>query len=299
MSDDDYFRIGPGYVEYWIHETTHWTMSKGESVAVQELGESLVRLISKRDGVQDARRAFFSASSLTTSPQPSTSIQHGLFQTTQEFFHTYYSTLSAFAAMLVRFRAELGNVPHRSNSKLIEWIEPLALWRRTAVPALQEARQFRALIDHRASHQPFQWGTTKAPGDLARIFLHGPGSIPSGAMPRLDLDEGVLPEGDTWIFVAPDEDIVLSALAVQLNAIFPRIQSSRIDHNRAASCGWNLELTDFDPPEGYPILSHIDGVVTNVDPQGPTISAEDSQQISDILAKYSDLPDGGRAITEP
>ncbi|CAN5317337.1 hypothetical protein BH09ACT5_BH09ACT5_01280 [soil metagenome] len=256
------FRIGPAFVDYWIHEVSgHWITDAHEDAALLELEEGLRRLLKKREAVEKARRAFAKASSLDLRTRPSDAVQVDLYEATQDFYLTFYSTLSSFASFLKRFGKELGgDVPHRSNSKFIDWLEPRALHSDISIPLLQEARQFRSLLDHKADRLPDWWGTANVEG-FVRIFLHGPplasGALPDGAMPRLPDQE--LPEGHEWTFVAPDEDRVLSALAIQLNAFIPVIGAHRQDDHRSRTCLWKPTLYENDP--GFPILAIADGTV--------------------------------------
>tara|TARA_B100000519_G_scaffold151188_1_gene132134 strand:+ start:987 stop:1859 length:873 start_codon:yes stop_codon:yes gene_type:complete len=268
LTETQLFRIGPGYVEYWMHEVTHWNVETRHHTVAIELGEAFMRLIAKRDAVENARRAFIPVSSLPTDELPSDTVQKALFDATHDFFQTYYSTLSAFASFLTRFRNELGDVPHGSNTKLLAWLEKRSLLTSESMPVLGSARQFRALIDHRAQHQPFTWGTEARRGG-ARIFLHGPGSssggIPEGAMQTVP-EEAELPDDHIWVFPAPDEDRVLSALAVQMNALFPRIQVHRMDKRKVRECNWAPRYGVGDPRDGYPILSAFPGRVVDAGP---------------------------------
>lgn len=295
------FRIGPGYIAYWVHEAgAHWELSSRERVALQDLDESFRRLLRQRDAVQHARRAFLPASSLHTEGPPSPATQQALYDAVHDFFQTFYSTLSALASFLGRFRTELeSEVPHRSNAKFLDWLTRRALFKEEALPLLQEARQFRALLDHKASHQPADWGTQSVDG-FVRIFLHGPagstGALPDGAMMKLP-EMDMLPEEHDWQFVAPDEDLVLWALAVQMNATFPRIQPWRWDQHRVDTCRWKLVLAEGDPQEGYPTFFQTAGRVVYSGPAGkapryprltktgPPLS---DKEIVELLSKYLD-----------
>lgn len=298
VDNEELFRVGPGYIEMWIHEPrAHWELNPREQVALRELEESFARLIKQRDSVQNARRRFLPASSLSTRVRATPGIQQDLFDATHDYFQTFYSTLSALASFLSRFSTELeSNVPHRSNAKFLEWLKPLALFRDQAIPVLQEARRFRALLDHKASHQPADWGTIDFDG-FVRIVLHGPsnsaGSIPDGAMAKLSgLD--MLPEDHDWQFIAPDEDIVLWALAVQMNATFPRIQPWRWDAHRADTCRWELILGEGDE-KPYSIFAHVAGKIVYAGPanEAPQIPRKTKptrplrpDEISGVLSRY-------------
>lgn len=283
----DLFRIGPGYIQYWMHEgLEHWRISDREAAALRELGLSLGRLITHRNSVQTARREFLPASSFASDPQPETDAQHGLFAATADFFLNYYSALSALAGVMVRFRDVFGDVPHSNNTRFLAWLEPHALFKEE-LPILTEARKFRAAIDHKADKQPYQWATVVPQDGHVRAMLHGPagqsGSIPDGALPRFEND--FLPPDHVWTFIAPDEDRVLSVLAVQMNALFPRIQAER-GKGDMVRCQWVNRLGKGDPVGGYPVLAPTAGTVVDVQPMGVQISEEDEAAIRQILQKY-------------
>lgn len=289
------FRIGHGFVDYWLHEPAHWLTNERENIALADLEESLHRLIDVRDTVETARRGFFSASSLAPRVHITDVIQQPLFTATHNFFNEFYTTLSSFASFLSRFRTELeGDVPHRSTQKFLTWLRPRALMPDTALPVLEEARQFRTMLAHKASFPPYEWGTVVVEG-RARIVLHGPlgesRSVPEGAMQSLDeLDP--LPEGSDWQFVAPDEDQVLAALAIQLNATFPLIARYRSDDHRLRTCRWVPEDRADTPAGGYPILAIASGVVAYQGSQrsAPRFLPKDvgrkPKDINGILAQY-------------
>lgn len=300
------FRIGLGYIDYWMHEPEHWSVSDKEQRALADLDEALRRLVGKRNTVETARRAFVPVSSLDTESRPRNEVQVALFEATQDFYLNFYATLSSFVSVLTRFKDELGDVPHTSNQKFLTWLETHALMHEIAIPLLQEARQFRAVLDHKASHQPYEWGTTMAESG-ARIVLHGEssrnGSIPDGALRVIDgLDD--FPEETGWTFVAPDEDKVLAALAVQLNAIFPRIQPFRANDIVMRHCKWELPPRADTPASGYPILAHMSGTITGAYGPGepmphrtptkarkqrkPRASVGGQSDINQILSAYFD-----------
>lgn len=252
------FRIGPGYADYWCHVATHWTSKRDLSIAIHQLHEGLNRLISKRDGVEEIRRRLIPVGTLAQGGPPAPSLQQELFDATHDFFQTYYSTLSTFPRFLNRFRDIVGDVPHASNQRFLEWLSKWALWPATVIPLLESARLFRTALAHPASFPTFDWATVDDNGDF-RAFLHGlprrNGGIPEGATPRLEGQWPDVPAEHSWTFVAPDEDLVAWALAVQLNAIFPIISGRRADPEAEGACTWELKLRDADPRDGYPIFA--------------------------------------------
>lgn len=126
-----------------------------------------------------------------------------------------------------------------------------------AYPLLESAREFRAMLSHPESYPPHDWHTDDDDGTLTKIVLVGSPSaqdkIPVGA-------ERV---GDKWKIRAPDEDLVTSALAVQLNAAISAIKT---DKPKAGTmrCTWQLEATPDDLPDTFPIFASKAGVVEDL-----------------------------------
>ncbi|MGO2518511.1 MAG: hypothetical protein ACTH8F_00160 [Microbacterium sp.] len=151
---------------------------------------------------------------------------------------------------------------------------------------LRLARDFRTLLDHPAAKQPYDWATVVDDGIL-RAGLHGPagttGNIPAGAE-RVD-DGAQWAEGDAWTFVAPDEDEVLTLLAVQLNSIVDRIQAERFEP-RSLPCDWEPPNGEGDSEDGYPMFAMGGGVITGTGPMTPDLSPADRERIDAILAPY-------------
>ena len=301
------FRIGLGYIDHWMHEPEHWTVSDKEKRALADLEEALRRLVGKRDSVETARRAFIPASSLDTESRPRDDVQVALYEATQDFYLNFYATLSSFVSVLTRFKDALGDVPHTSNQKFLVWMESQALMPEIAIPLLQEARQFRAVLDHKASHQPYEWGTTSTESGT-RVMLYGESSrnrsIPDGALRIVDGLDPDFPEETAWTFVAPDEDRVLAALAVQLNAMLMRIQPYRVNSVVIRHCKWEPPTRVDTPSSGYPVLAHMAGTVVESYPRGdpmrkqaPTTARRSSKpkpliqsqvSIDEILSGYFD-----------
>lgn len=80
--------------------------------------------------------------------------------------------------------------------------------------------------------------------------------------------KGGIPEGTAkhpsgWAIMAPDEDLVVSALAVQLNALIPEI-GANADISRVLKCTWAPQPSPDDTGRGYPIFAHRDATVSDV-----------------------------------
>lgn len=284
------FRIGPGYVYLWMHiATEHCALEPRELTAMRQLGRSLGTQIHLRDEVEAARRAFIPASPLAAA-EVTDEKQSRLVDATKRFFLHFYSLVSDLASVIVRFPEIFGSVPSRRNSHFIEWLASGEFgFMQEHFGHVRAARDFRTLLDHTASFQPYGWGVFVDEGGFVRALLHGPpnrnGNSPEGASPRPP--DAPLPADDSWIFYAPDEDIVLSVLAVQLNFVVSWVQVHR-DRPNGHLCSWIPKLGPGDPVSGYPILAIADGEILGTGPMGLQLSAEDRATIDGVLSKYLD-----------
>jgi hypothetical protein len=269
----------------------HNTLDDRQRRAILALGQSLGQLVRHRNAIEAARRTFIPVSKLDGRRKPSPTEQQGLFDATKDFYLSFYSAVSAFAGVVKRFQSIFGEVPHRSNERFLEWLRDFALFDEHW-DTLRSARDFRTLIDHPASKQPFEWGLAEDGDGQLRAMLHGPagqsGNIPDGAellAATESTDEIALLPDDAWMFVAPDEDRVLTLLAVQLNAIVDRVQ---IEQFRADSvpCNFVPPNGDGDPDDGYPIFAIMAGEIIGSGPMTPILTPEDQARIDAILAPY-------------
>lgn len=288
MARAELFRIGPGYVYMWAHlANEHCQLSARERTAIAQFNRSLGQQIRMRDEVESARRAFIPVSLLAT-PTVSVAEREVLADTTKRFFLHAYSLISDLASIVVRFPGIFGNVPSRSNARFIEWLETGEFGlMQEHFAAVRAARDFRTLLDHTASFQPYEWGTARDQHGFVRAMVHGPknreGGIPQGSSP-------VTPHGsggrdDAWIFPAPDEDVVLTLLAVQINAVVSWLQVHRPVKNDHL-CSWEPRLGSGDPQSGYPILAVADGDVVASGKMGLQLTEEDQATIDAVLGKY-------------
>lgn len=282
------FRVGPGYIAYWMHNATHHnTLSDRELTSLLGFGRALGDLLRHRTAVEAARRAAIPVSRLDRSRTPSSAVQDGLVDATKDFFLSYYAALSAMASVVKRFPSVFGEAPHTSNERFLEWMTGIALFRDRW--DVLRARDFRTLLDHPAAKQPYSWLTVLDDDGNLRAGVHGPegitGNIPAGAE-RVPEEHANAPfNGSAWVFIAPDEDEVLTLLAVQLNSLADRIQVQRFD-KESLPCGWEPPNGEGDPAEGYPTFAIGDGVVVGSGPMTPELSEEDRSRIDAILAPY-------------
>lgn len=245
-----HFRVGPGYVDLWAHEFTHWDSTDGQTHTMTDLEESLHNLLKKRDQLQMARGIFGQVSVYYPNVHPTLRQQEALFGATHDFFHTYYSAVSAMLSVIRRHTDTFGEAPTHSIAKFLTWWKPKGIFMDHAYPLLEKARAFRAFLDHKESHPPYTWHTVDQNG-LTKIMLVGSPNAKGG------IPEGTAKHPSGWALMAPDEDLVVSALAVQLNALIPEI-GANADISRVLKCTWAPKPTPDDVGLGYPIFAHRD-----------------------------------------
>jgi hypothetical protein len=250
-----HFRVGPGYIDHWVHTFTHWDSTEGQTHTMTDLEESLRSLLKKRDQLQMARGVFGQVSVYYPNVQPTLRQQESLFSATHDFFHTYYSAVSAMLSVIRRHTSTFGEAPTHSVAKFLTWWKPKGLFMDQAYPLLERARAFRAFLDHKESYPPHTWHTVDQNG-LTKIMLVGSPNAKGG------IPEGTSKHPSGWAVMAPDEDLVVSALAVQLNALIPEI-GRNADISRTLKCTWEPTPTPDDVGLGYPIFAHRDGTVSD------------------------------------
>jgi hypothetical protein len=248
-----HFRVGPGYIDHWAHTFTHWESTEGQKHSMADLEESLKNLLQKRDRIQTARGAFGPVSVYYPDAHPTSRQQEALFSATHDFFHSYYSSVSALLSVIRRHTNTFGEAPTHSVAKFLTWWKPKGLFMDQVYPMLEKARAFRAMLDHKESHPPYTWHTADHNG-LTKIMLVGSPNAKGG------IPEGAAKHPTGWAIMAPDEDLVVSALAVQLNALIPEI-GSNTDISNVLQCTWEAKTTPDDVAGGYPIFAHRDGTV--------------------------------------
>ncbi|BCW56794.1 hypothetical protein StoSoilB20_01410 [Arthrobacter sp. StoSoilB20] len=249
------FRVGPGYIDYWTHTFTHWDSTDGQKQTVTDLEESLKSLLQKRDQLQLARGAFSQVSVYYPDVHPTPRQMEALFETTQGFFHAYYSAASAMLSVVRRHASVFGEAPTHSIAKFWTWWKPKGIFMDEAYPLLEKARAFRAFLDHKESYPPYTWHTGSLNG-LTKILLVGSANSKGG------LPEGTTKHPQGWAIMAPDEDLVVSALAVQMNALFPEI-GAKADATKGLRCTWEPHATPDDDGRGYPVFAHKEGRISD------------------------------------
>lgn len=248
-----------------MHYTDHCDLDPRQRQAARHLRESMYKLLRYRDRV-DAVRETFSANALTGQVSPTAKQQHDLYDTTVDFFQTFYVAVSAWASFFVRIAGDLGTNSPSANSvaKLIGWMtrpQPRLSAIDTAHgDVLESARAFRALIDHPSGSQPFDWASfDDGSGAVVRVMLFGPkrsGSIPPGA------SDGDGPLGEAgWAFLAPDEVSVTNVVGSLMTHYMPRIAGTipleNDDHVTCPDFPWERSWNGGRPVHSEPLSPYL------------------------------------------
>lgn len=276
------FRVGPAYVEHWLHEPEHWGPSPAERTALESLRDALQQLLELRDAVQRARGEFGPVSVFYPENYPSSNQKYRLYHATVAYFQQFYTSIDKLTNVMRRHKDIFANVPHRSVAKFLTWFEPFAMFPKESLSFLESARSFRTLINHSSSFQLFDWHTVSTEPFYVRVVFAGEqsstGFSPEGSIPINDPKDDLAPlllatqeeeldEGDKvefrpgWYFIAPDEDLVTWALCVQLNSVMQRMATVR-DNSAVMTCDWRPTLTGDDVRTDYPIFAARSGVVS-------------------------------------
>lgn len=208
-------------VVYYTHHAEHCDLTDNQRLASQHFGESLLRLIRHRDGLEAHQRGFGRNS--FGFPDPTYEQRNLLFDMTQNYFQTFYATLSALIAFCnVLPTSLIGSPPFSSMARSIEWIAQsnISIGEDAHVDEnLRAARLFRTILDHAPQNPPFDWITAgvDTPFDV-RVVLHGressSGRIPDGAVRHPD-------HPDQWSMAAPDVNDVTNAVCLPIAHIDP------------------------------------------------------------------------------
>lgn len=159
------------------------TMDAPRYQAVTNYVQAVGRLIHKSEQLGERVR-FFSTSSSGSTPTPVD--QHEVHDLYESYFQGLYKTLSSLAAVTVLFPSVFHNPPVRRMKKFLEAMAVAYPDVQEACGHLEEARQYRTLLDHPAGAAVSNWMTFQtADGRGLRVIFYGyksrSGGIPEGA----------------------------------------------------------------------------------------------------------------------
>lgn len=244
--------VAKEHFNYPIHHAEHARLNKGQRLAVQHYGESVYRLVRKRDAY---RRLIESMpiSPLGTHRIVTADGQHEVFDATQSYFDQLYTTLSALASVQHR----CGHVwaprvpPTRSVEKYIGWWADHSefMFQDEVIPALEAARDYRTLTVHSQQKPVFDWRTlgygppTHAIGIVLFGQVSSSGNPPDGAF--------LLEEVDTqWEMPAPNMDDSLWAMLILSGMVF-HILAGTIPIDDGIDCSWSDMERERARAEGF------------------------------------------------
>lgn len=108
------FRVGPAYVEYWLHEPEHWGPSPAERTALEALRDAFLQLLRLRDGVQRARGEFGPVSVFYPQNYPSINQKYRLYRATVDYFQQFYTSVDKLTNVMRRHKDMCLTVASRS-----------------------------------------------------------------------------------------------------------------------------------------------------------------------------------------
>ena len=203
--------IGHAEIDQWFAWLDDVAMTSLQARALINLWESMQRLSKKRIAVDDLRER------LPKHHRPNGGMtqtdKDELFEATESFFQNFYGVLSGLASVVIRFNGQVfdGQATTSTMAKFVDWLN-----KRFEAPGhfdiLQEARAFRALLDHPDQKQPYTWQSATIAGGPVRIVLFGPGAVPTGGHEREFAD------GKGWDMDAPYEGFVSTMMALAIRS---------------------------------------------------------------------------------
>ena len=211
--------IGRAEISDWFAEIPTDTFNGFQQQSLLNCWEGIHRFADSRDRLEDLRRRYPKNHDEIDGIKPGQ--QHDLFEATEAFFARYYATISRIAALTTRWSPVFSQTPVGSMAKFIKWLE-----RRFDAPGYfspaEDARRFRAVLEHPEQHQEYAWMTVTIGGGPMHIALYGPasssGAIPEGAAAKH------LDDGPGWDIAAPYENFVFNNTALALHACLWQIK---------------------------------------------------------------------------
>jgi hypothetical protein len=210
-----------GYAELasWFHKSPTAGMNGLQLQDWKNCYESIHRFAASRDKIEQLRRSFPKDHAEGTGI--SGEQRHELYQETESFFFRSYKTISQVAALTTRWPTVFGQTPVGSMAKFIPWLEKRFSAYGYFSP-LEDARRFRALVEHPEQHQAYEWTTVTVCGGPIHVVLFGPASrsgwIPLGSVAK------PMEDGPGWDIAAPYENFVFNITAHALHACMWQIR---------------------------------------------------------------------------
>ncbi|MFB6489494.1 hypothetical protein P2A57_22925 [Xanthomonas perforans] len=194
-----------------------------EGFALRAFLGDLRRLAQTRDTLDAWRSKFDTSEAGYQAPDEDQRVE--LFNRTRNFFSAFYGALSHLGSVPKRFGSVFGPRNLSKNSAVIRWAgSEFPNIPRGVVAELEEARQFRTVLDHPVSFQPYDWGTIVTDvRPITLLALFGAGNPPEGAAGY------PLPDhlGTEWHFLAPDEVSVTNCVGITAAAVLGRVLTTR------------------------------------------------------------------------
>jgi hypothetical protein len=271
--------IGHAEISSWFHQFPTASLSGIQLQSLKNTYEAIHRFADSRDTLEQLRGLYPTNHDKMDGIQPEQ--QHRLYRETEDFFARYYQTISRVAALTARWSVVFGQTPVGSMATFIKWLEKRFNAYGYFSPA-EDARRFRAVLDHPEQQQEYEWMTVTVGGGPVHVVLFGPasrsGAIPLGAVGR------EMADGPGWEIAAPYENFVFNNTALALHACIwqihqhlagEEITSPIIPMMGLTAEGVEVPLADFDELNSSnsqgKIVSMNGGPVTVPGSSGPQV----------------------------
>lgn len=254
--------IGHAELSSWFHEFPTAGLSGFQMQSLKNCYEAIHRFADGRDRVESLRRKYPKNHDGTTGIRPEE--QHHFHQETEAFFARYYSTISRVAALTTRWSGVFGQTPVGSMATFIKWLEKRFNAYGYFSP-IEDARRFRAILEHPEQHQEYEWTTATVGGGPIHVVLFGPasrnGSIPLGAAAKK------MKDGPGWDIAAPYENFVFNSTALALHACLWQIRqhlagmelTSPISAIGIDAQGREVDMSGIDASNAHGKMVHMGG----------------------------------------
>jgi hypothetical protein len=211
--------IGHAEISAWFQGFATASTTGIQCQSLRNCEGAIHRFADSRDRIEGLRRRFPKNHNKVGGIRPEQ--QDALYRETEDFFARYYATISRVASLTTRWSVVFGQTPVGSMAAFIKWLEKRYNAYGYFSP-IEDARRFRAILEHPEQHQEYEWKTITIGGGPMHVLLYGPasrgGMIPAGAVSR-QMEDGL-----GWQIAAPYENFVFNNTAQALHACMWQIR---------------------------------------------------------------------------
>jgi hypothetical protein len=220
-------------VEHWQKAFEPLSFNEFEAQALRGFLEEMENLLDALYGLEDVRNQC-DKSPLTGWPAPTEKQRRLIYNRTKNYFDTYYGALSHLSSVVSRFSKIFGGKAFSDNAKFVRWMKDIVglpyegTGRDNTFFFLEQARLFRALLNHPQQFPILDWSTeTSYDYQVPKLVLHGPESR-SGVIPKGSSRANLPWVKAAWRFDAPQEASVTNSLANAAVSILASVLADRL-----------------------------------------------------------------------